>query len=88
VRRFGIEISAGHIGLNLVTVNSFRAVGVTDWIKHRQQLARLVAIALHDERQRNPNRAVCILAAVLADAGRIALDIAWVVRGIVEGRSE
>ena len=53
-----------------------------------EHLDRLVAGAHAREREHCPDRAVRVLAAVLADAGRIAADVAGIRLGAVEGRGE
>ena len=62
---------------------------MVDRIEDREQLARLVAVAEGGEREHRPDRRVRVLAAVLADAGQVALDVAGVEVGVVErGREE
>src|ERR1700733_14085177 len=61
---------------------------MTNWVEHRQQFASPVAVSLHRESLRRPYRSMRILSAVLANTWRIALDIAGIMRRIVEGRRE
>ena len=51
-----------------------------DRVEHREQLAGLVAVAQHREGHHRPDGAMRVLAAILANAGRIALDIAGIER--------
>ena len=57
-------------------------------VDHVQQLPRAFAIAERGERHRGPDRAVRVLAAVLAHAGHVAADVAGVRPALVERRIE
>ena len=59
-----------------------------DRVQQREQLAGLVAVAEHREGDHRPDGAVRVLAAILANAGRIALDVSGIERRLVERRRE
>jgi len=61
---------------------------VVDGIDQREQLGRLVALAERGKAHDRPGSGMSVLAAILADAGRIALDIAGMQRGLVERRGK
>ena len=88
MRWFGIEIGADDIGLDLIAVDGGWAVGMVDRVEHRQQLSRSVAVALHDEGQRGPDRTMGVLSAILPNARRVAPDITGIARRMIEGRGE
>ena len=58
--------------------------GMVDGVKDGEQLACLVAVAKRGESEDRPDGSVGVLAAVLADARQIALDVAWIDVGLVE----
>ncbi len=69
MRRLRVDVGADDVGLDFVAMDLGAVVGVVDRVQHRQQLVRLVAVALHRECQHRPDRAMGVLSAVLADAG-------------------
>ena len=75
-----IDVGADDIGLDLVAMDVRARARMVDRIEHREKLGRLVAVAERRERDDRPSRGMRILAAILANAGRIALDVAGVVR--------
>ena len=54
--------------------------GVIDGVEQREQVCRLVALAELREGHHRPHGGVGVLAAIFADARRIALDIAGIAR--------
>ena len=61
---------------------------MVDGVQHGEQLAGLVAVAQGREGEDRPDGAVGVLAAVLADARQVALDVARIDVGMVERRGE
>src|SRR3954469_13982105 len=62
--------------------------GVVDGIDKREKVSSLISIAQGCKSDHRPGGGMGILATIFADAGRIALDIPWIERCMVEGRSE
>src|SRR6185312_13292798 len=84
-----VHVGAGDVGLNLVACHRVRVVAVADRVEEPEQLARAVAVAQRGPGEDRPDRAVRVLPAVLAHAGRIALDVAGILRtALVERRRE
>ena len=75
MRRFRIDVRCDHIGLDLVAQGCIKTAGVVDGVKHRQQLARLIAITLHRKGDDGPDGGVRVLAAILANAWRVSLNV-------------
>src|SRR5271166_237364 len=86
MRRAGIDVSGNDIGFYLVAVDVGPGAGVVDGIEQGEQRERLVALVEGRECDHRPQGSMCILAAVLADAGRVALDVARIERRLVEWR--
>src|SRR5665213_444707 len=80
----GIEVGTGDVGLDLVPLNGAGRSCMVDRVQHREQLTGLVAVAEHREGNDRPDGAMTILAAVLADARWIALDVSGVERRQIE----
>ena len=77
------------VGLDLVAMRLGPGSRVVDRVEHGEQLAP----PCRPRRARrtpctDPGRRVRVLAAVLADAGQVALDVARIERGLVERRRE
>src|SRR4051812_17192624 len=85
VRRLAVNIGTNGIGLDLITMDRGAVAGVLNGIEKRQQLVDLVAFAQHGEGKHRPQRGMRVLSAILANARRVALDIAWITLGLVEG---
>src|SRR3546814_2988685 len=83
-----IHIGDRDVGLDLVARHALRRRCVVDRIDQREQPGGAVAVAHLREREDRPLRAVRVLATVLAPAGRIGLDVAGVVVGVLERRGE
>ena len=88
MRRGGIDIGGYDIGLDLVAGRRLWGQRVVDGVEQRKQPARRIAIAQPGMGQHRPHRGMAVLTAILAQTGRIALDIAGVQRRAVEGRGE
>ena len=77
VRRPPVDVGRDDVRLDLVAVDRLGAVGVADRVEQVEQLARASAAAAEPgEGLHHPGRRVGVLAAVLADAGDVALDVA------------
>src|SRR6185312_10501567 len=88
-RAHRVHVGAGDVGLDLVARRRVGIVAVTDRVEEPEQFARAVAVAQRGPGEDRPHRAVRVLAAVLAHAGRIALDVAGVLLVVlVERRRE
>ena len=57
-------------------------------IEHAEKLAGLVAVAERRERHHGPHGGVRVLAAVFANAGHIAFDVAGIERRVIERRRQ
>ena len=88
MRRYRIDVGRDHVGLDLVAQHVRAAARTRDGIEHVEQVKRLLTLSEHRVGNDGPGRGVCVLAAVLADARRIALDIAGVERRVLERRRE
>ncbi len=85
----GVDVGCDDIGLDLVVIGGCPGRGVRYGIEHREDAEGHVAVATPGESPGEPYGSMGILAAVLADARRIALDVAWFERRVgVEGRRE
>jgi hypothetical protein len=63
-------------------------VRATDWINGREKVRNLVTLAKFCEGNDRQASSMRILPTVLADAGRVALDVSRIERCAVEGRHE
>ena len=88
VGRSRVYVGADDIGLDLVAIRICWGSRVVDRVEQREKLRRLVALAKCGERHHRPGRRVRILAAVLPNARRIALDVPRILRRLVEWRRE
>ena len=88
MRRFGVDVGGHDIGLHLVALDPGSRAGVVDRVQDREEVARRVAVTQRRERDDRPDGGVGVLAAVLADARQIPLDVARIDLGMVEGRRE
>ena len=84
MRRDAVDIRGDHVRLDAVGAHLFRGIRMGDWADQVEQLASPVAIAELGKSPNCPQRGVRILPAVLADAGRIAPNIAGIVYCAVE----
>ena len=76
VRRNRVDIRGDDIRLGLVGGDRFLGLRMVERVDQRQQLPGTAAVAQRGERHRRPHGGVRVLAAVLAHAGDIALDVA------------
>ena len=88
VRRHGVDVGGGDVGLDLVAMDARARAGVVDRVQDAEQLARLVAVAERREGQHRPDRRVRVLSAVLTDARQVSLDVAGIEGRLVERRGE
>ena len=88
MRRCRVYVGADDIGFDFVAIRVGAGSRVVDGVEQREKLGRLVALAERGERHHRPGRRVRVLAAVLANARRIALDVSRIVRRLVERRRE
>ena len=88
VRVARVDVCGDHERLRLVALHIGGRARVVDGIQHVEQLDRLVAVAELRQGPHRPQRRVRVLAAVLAHAGEVALDIAGLEGGLVERRGE
>ena len=88
VRRHRVDVGGDHIGFHFVAMHLRARARVIDGIQHREELASPIALPEACKREYRPGGGVGVLAAVLADAGRIALDVAGFERCLIEGRRE
>ena len=88
VRRARVDVAGHHVRLDLVARDVARRAGVVDRVQHVEQLGGLVAAAEPRQRHDDPDGRVRVLAAVLADAGRIPLDVPGILRRAIERRVE
>ena len=76
VRRSAIHIGADHVRLDLVVLHLGRCRGMVDRIDQVPEFQSAIPAALQRCRQHDPSRRVRVLAAVLANARHIPLDVA------------
>ena len=82
--RMTVDIARHHVGLDPVARDVGRVPGVIHRIEHVEHLGRLVAASEPRQRHHDPDGRVRVLPAVLANARRVALDVARVLRRDVE----
>src|SRR5579864_873202 len=75
MRGHGIDIGGSNIGLDFISLGASWRTRMIDGIHDREQLGGFVTITEHREGEHRPDRGMGILAAVLANAGRISLDV-------------
>src|SRR4030095_13550210 len=83
---FGIDVGRRDVGLHLVAMHAGPRAGAVDGIQDREELVGLVAVAERGEGHHRPDGRVGVLAAVLADSRRVALDLAGGEGGVIEWR--
>jgi hypothetical protein len=86
VGRDGVDVRADDVGLDLVARALDRVLARRIGFSHAEKTSAAVAVAERGERHHGPERAMRVLAAVLADARRIAADVAGV-DGAVDRRA-
>src|SRR5258708_1570570 len=84
----GVEAGGDDVGLYLVALNDCARARVVDGVEEGEEGRGLVALAEGGEGDYGPGGGVGVLTAVFPDARRVALDVAGVERGTVEGRGE
>src|SRR5690606_2198439 len=88
VRLGPVHVGGDGVGLRLVAVGRGAGGRVGGGEEHREEPGGEGAVAALGESADEPQHAVGVLPAVLADAGEVALDVAGVVVGPVEGGRE
>src|SRR4030095_4799231 len=88
MRGDGVDVGGDDVGLDLVALDVGASARVVDGVEQRKEGGGLVALAEGGEGDDGPGGGVGVLAAVFPDAGRVALDVAGVERGALEGRGE
>ena len=86
VRRSRVDVAGEHVRFGPVPRGVGQRARVIDRVEHVEQLRRFIAIAELGDGHHDPHRRVRVLAAVLANAGRIALDVAGLLRRAIERR--
>src|SRR4029079_3043274 len=76
------HVAGNDVGLDLVPLDGVGAVGLADGVQHREELGGAGAVAKHCFRNQHPDGAMGILPAVFAKPGGVALDVAWLERGV------
>ena len=82
------DVAGEHVRLAPVALDVGPGARVVHRVQHVEELGRLVAAPEPGERHHHPRGRVRVLAAVLAHAGRVALDVPGVLRGAIERRRE
>src|SRR5262249_59679423 len=88
VGSLGVDIARDDVRLDAVAVEPSARARVVDGVQDREQLPRAIAVAERGECHDRPDRGVGVLATVLSDAGRVALDVTRITGGAVERRGE
>ncbi len=88
VPRGGVDIRRNHVRLDLVERSPLRRGSVVQRVEHLEQLEGAPPIAVQRRGEYRPERGVRVLRSVLAHAGHVSLDVARVVRRVIEGRRE
>jgi hypothetical protein len=81
-----VDIGGDDVGLDLVGGDVGGGAAVVDRVDQVEQFPGAGAVAQVSEGHGRPDGGVGVLAAVLAHAGDVALDVAGLQRGLVEGR--
>src|SRR6185312_12573420 len=84
----GIDVGNDHIGLDPIMLGGVRVQGMVDGIEHREAPVRVVETPHFGQSDDKPGRRMGVLAAILAYAGRIALDVTRILLRLREGRGE
>ncbi len=88
MRRDGIDVGRDHVRLDPITIRAAARAAAIDRIEQREQIRGAIAVAHLREREHRPRGRMRVLAAVLPDARRIALDITGIDRRTIERRCE
>src|SRR5437773_5531448 len=83
-----VDVGGDAVGLYLVALHLVGGAGVVDRVEEMEQGVGAVAIAQPREGEHRPQGAMGVLTAILANAGRIALDVSRIERRPVEGWRE
>ena len=86
VRGDRVDVRGDDVGLLLVSGDLLRGPAVMDGIEQREEFPGVFAVAHERKAHRGPDRAVRVLAAILAHPGDVTLDVTGIERGMIEGR--
>ena len=86
--RLAVDIRANHVRLDAVRSGFFLGIGLKNGIEQIEERPGLLAIAQGGKSPGSPGGGMGVLAAVLANAGKVALDVARVAQGFIERRGE
>ena len=88
VRSDRVDIGGNGVGLDLVAAHVGSRARAADRIHECEHFGGLVSLAEGGKGCHRPRGGVVVLAAVLPNAGRIALDVPGIKRCSIEGRRE
>ena len=83
-----VDVGRNNVRLAAVPLDAVRCPRVVDGIDQVEQLHRRIAPPKARERDDDPQRSVRVLSAILTYARRIPLDVARIVRHVVERRRQ
>ena len=86
MRRSPVHVRAHDVRLYLVHLDLRGLFPMADRTQHREQFPCALHVLQHGEGHRGPDRGVCVLTAVLPDAGNVALDIPGLESRLVKRR--
>ena len=88
MRRDRVDIGGQDVRLDLVDGHGRRIARVVDRVDHVEEFPGELALVRLRECHGRPHGGVCVLAAIFAHAGNIALDVTGIEPGLVEWRIE
>ena len=83
-----VNVSGDDIRLDLVAIHVSRGPRMVERVEHVEELHRFIPAAQPGHGYDDPQSGVRVLAAVLAQTGWIALDVAGILRRLIEWRCE
>ena len=88
VRRDRVDVGRDDVRLHFVDRDLGGGRAVMNRIEQPEKFPRAIGFSLERESHRRPDRAMGVLAAILAHARDVAFDVTRIERRLVEGRSE
>ena len=88
VRRRAVDIRRDDIRLHRVPRDLSRRIAVVNWIEQMEHCFGAIALPQFGKCPHCPQRPMRVLSAILANAGRVSLDVTWVARGLIKRRRE
>jgi hypothetical protein len=82
------HISRHDVRLHAITLNCGTVTGLTDGIEQVEDTGRAFTVAQVGEGPPEPHRGVCVLPAILPNAGRIRLDVPGIPSALHEWRRQ